>query len=65
MARKRGKRTGKARGGEHRLLDPLEEIEAREGVELSGKMHKLAEKPVKPLKRARGLDEQYHHSRRS
>lgn len=42
-------------------IDPLEEEEAREGRELPGKMHELAEKPTKLPKKIRaGGRESYH-----
>lgn len=40
------------RGGRY-FEDPLEDVEKEEGVEFSGKMHEMADKPKKPPKKTR------------
>ncbi|MBI4239583.1 hypothetical protein HY620_01180 [Candidatus Uhrbacteria bacterium] len=44
--------------------DPLEEIESKQGREMSKKMHQLAEKPTRHVKRARDKGEAYRHFHR-
>lgn len=59
MSHKSKKVRGKL-GGHNCPPDPLEEIEKEQGAELSGKMHDLAEPPVKlPKKIRRGGKESY------
>lgn len=58
------KRPSHGARGRYGHTDPLEEVEVVQGVELPGKMHLLADKPTKPLKRARGIDERYRSTRR-
>lgn len=64
LDKKMNKESVRRVNGHNEPFDELEAIEQEQGMELSGKLHNLAEKPTKRRKRARDLKESYRPTQR-